>query len=398
MKAQIVLFVGLLGFVTLSAQTRYKTEIFSSTSKVTVNYSDVYTGIDHEMDIYSPDGDTAQQRPVIFFLHGGAFYAGDKGSIDCKDFCESFAKRGYVAVSANYRLTTAAKFLSSHVEQYKAVLKGIADVKSAIRYMRKSFENGNTYGIDTANIFVGGYSAGAVLAMHLAFVDSISDLPTTPVNVQSLVDSIGGSLDGDAGNNGYSSKVNGVFSYSGGMFDVDLIDTKDEPLVAVHGTVDGTVGFDCAPALGNPLVLTLCGMNVFIPFADSVGIVNDSMVLQGVGHGWAAQGNSGPEFNPALDFTADFFYKLLPAGYTSVQGHMKDVTLAAFYPNPVSNQLHINTTKVVEIKVLNQLGMVLLNKTFDGNHTVDLSSMSPGIYEVFISDGSAIQRERLVKR
>ena len=42
---------------------RYQDEIFSSVSVNTVNYSDVYTDFRHEMDIYTPDGDTETNRP-----------------------------------------------------------------------------------------------------------------------------------------------------------------------------------------------------------------------------------------------------------------------------------------------------------------------------------------------
>ena len=87
---------------------RYQTEIFNTVSVSTVNYSDVYNDFFHKMDIYTPDGDTVTNRPVILYLHGGAFYAGEKGSVDCVDFCTSYAKKGYVAISANYRLAANA--------------------------------------------------------------------------------------------------------------------------------------------------------------------------------------------------------------------------------------------------------------------------------------------------
>ena len=61
---------------------RYQTEIFSTVSVSTVNYSDVYTDQYHEMDIYTPDGDTATNRPVVLYMHGGSFYAGDKNLTD----------------------------------------------------------------------------------------------------------------------------------------------------------------------------------------------------------------------------------------------------------------------------------------------------------------------------
>ncbi|MBT6808952.1 MAG: hypothetical protein HOA52_05640, partial [Flavobacteriales bacterium] len=43
---------------------RYDTEIFSSITKTTVNYSDIYSDNEHEMDVYTPDGDTETNRPL----------------------------------------------------------------------------------------------------------------------------------------------------------------------------------------------------------------------------------------------------------------------------------------------------------------------------------------------
>ena len=71
---------------------RYQTEIFNSITVTEVNYSDVFTDNAHKMDIYTPDGDTEINRPVILFVHGGSFYGGDKTDAHCTDFCEEFAK------------------------------------------------------------------------------------------------------------------------------------------------------------------------------------------------------------------------------------------------------------------------------------------------------------------
>ena len=108
--------------------------------------------------------------------------------------------------------------------QYRTLLQAIADIKAAIRYIRKDYDNGNLLGIDPDVIFVGGYSAGAVLSIHLAYVDNISDLPTSPVDVQALVSDIGGTLEGDSGNNGYSSNVSAIISFTGGINNLSFID------------------------------------------------------------------------------------------------------------------------------------------------------------------------------
>ena len=321
MKKLLLLSLTLLisNFIFSQCNGRYQTEIFSSVTKTTVNYSDVYTNSFHEMDIYTPNGDTEINRPLILYMHGGSFTAGDKTSSDCIDFCESMAKRGYVTASLNYRLANIISFLTSNATQYQTVLKAVSDAKAAIRYFRKDFDNGDTYGIDPNTIFVGGYSAGAVIAIHLAYIDAISDLPTTPINVQTIVTNVGGSygLEGDAGNYGYSSDVSGVISFAGGINDVSWIDANDEPLVSVQGTTDLTVNYNCGPGMNNAAILTLCGSVEMHPQADLVGVLNDKLIFTGEGHGWAGYGNSNTKFTQALDFTTDFLFPLLPCNSTT---------------------------------------------------------------------------------
>ena len=80
MKNLLTLFIILL--INIDAysqcQSRYQNEIFSSTNKLTINYSDVYNDNAHKMDVYTGDGDTATNRPLIIFHHGGSYYQGSK--------------------------------------------------------------------------------------------------------------------------------------------------------------------------------------------------------------------------------------------------------------------------------------------------------------------------------
>ena len=309
----LITLTFIIAFTFAQCDGRYQTEIFSSVTVTEVNYSDVYTDNEHKMDIYTANGDTATNRPVVLYMHGGSFTAGDKTTSDCVDFCESMAKRGYVAASLNYRLSDFS-FLFSNEIQYETVLKAVSDAKSAIRYFRKDFAAVNTYGIDPNTIFVGGYSAGAVIAVHLAYIDSISDLPTTPINVQTIVNNVGGTngLEGDAGNYGYSSDLSGVISFAGGINDVNWIDSDDSPIVSAQGTDDNTVNYNCGPGLNNPGILTLCGAGAMHPIADSVGIINDVLTFNNTDHLWAASGNSNSNFLQAIGFFSDFLFPLLP--------------------------------------------------------------------------------------
>jgi len=319
-KITTLLLLTLFSAITFAqCNGRYQTEIFSSVSTTTVNYSDVYTDNAHKMDIYTPDGDTEINRPLILFVHGGSFYLGDKTDTECQDFCETFAKKGYVTASINYRLVSllnVASFLTNHDEQYEEVLKAVSDIKAAIRYFRKDFANGDTYGIDPNTIFTGGTSAGGITAIHLAYIDDISDLPTTPLDIQAVLTSLGG-IEGDAGNLGYSSEVSGVISFAGGINTLSWIDASDEPIVSIQGDADQTVYYNCGPGLGNPSVLTICGAGEIHPQADLVGVINDRLTFAGEGHTWFIGGDSNPLFLQALDFTKDFLYPLLPCNNTT---------------------------------------------------------------------------------
>lgn len=324
LKGKILFLILILGSNLIYSQCngRYQTEIFNSVNKVSVNYSDIYSDSFHEMDIYTADGDIEINRPVIIYMHGGSFYSGDKSTLDCIDFCESFAKRGYVTISLNYRLASnIISFLTSNETQYETVIKAVYDAKSAVRFLRKDFENGDNFGIDTSTIFVGGYSAGAVTAIHQAYIDDISDLPNSSINndgsifnIQAYASSIGGinGFEGDAGNYGYASNISGVISFAGGINQLNWIDLNDEPLVSVQGTADPTVNYNCAPGLNNSLVLTLCGSGEMHPQADLVVINNDKLVFNGEGHLWPASGNINPKFIQAINFTSDFLFPLLP--------------------------------------------------------------------------------------
>ena len=71
MKKLLVLVTLILFKTTSFAQCdgRYQTEIFGSVTTTTVNYSDIYIDNEHEMDIYTANGDTATNRPIIIYMH-----------------------------------------------------------------------------------------------------------------------------------------------------------------------------------------------------------------------------------------------------------------------------------------------------------------------------------------
>ncbi len=100
------------------------------------------------VDIYSPP--EAKPHPVIAFIHGGGWRVGDKANAVFRKNCHTFAMKGYVCISVNYRLTPAGR----HPEN-------IQDIAAALLWIKEHIAD---YNGDPSTLFVVGHSAGAHLA------------------------------------------------------------------------------------------------------------------------------------------------------------------------------------------------------------------------------------------
>jgi acetyl esterase/lipase len=86
------------------------------------------------LDYYEPPQTVeVTKRPVVIFIHGGAFHGGDKGADSMRQFCTKFAMLGYCCASINYRLT--GDYWSP--ESQRAPMDAVEDTRAAVRYMRK---------------------------------------------------------------------------------------------------------------------------------------------------------------------------------------------------------------------------------------------------------------------
>lgn len=264
-----------------SSPNRYQEKIFDSVSVQTVEYSSVY-GL--SMDIYSPFGDDLTNRPVIVFAHGGAFVAGSRDIGEMKYWCKEFAKRGYVTASISYRLAASTFDLLDTLSALDVVTKAISDGHAAIRYFRMSASQGNPHGVDPNRIIAGGTSAGAVLMLHVAYMNDT--IPLGP-HLREIVRNNGG-ISGNSGNPGFSSEVMGVLNLSGGLHRLQWMENGEAPVYSVHGDQDGTVPFDCGSvfqgALPNANLVTLCGSDAIHDHALNVGVSSQLKVLVGQDH------------------------------------------------------------------------------------------------------------------
>ena len=103
-----------------------------------------------KLDLYLPDG--IKNCPVLVYFHGGGIEGGDK--CDMQPFPRELQKNGIAVVSANYRMYPDVKFPEF-----------IRDCASAVAFVKNEGHRYANFG----DIFVGGSSAGAYLAMMLFF-------------------------------------------------------------------------------------------------------------------------------------------------------------------------------------------------------------------------------------
>lgn len=381
------LFITALSINAIQGQnTRYLDPVFTAVTKTTVTYSDVFNDDYHKMDIYTPNGDNHNKRPLIMYVHGGAFFAGDKASQDCIDFCTEFAKKGYVAVSVNYRLANAFLFLTDKKIQLNAVLQSIADVKSSLRYFVKDASNNNQYKIDTTAFFLGGYSAGAVASLHTGWVTNETELDA---NLQDILKNGIKTLNGDAGNNGYSNPIKALYSMAGAVYQTSYISPNDLPVWMGHAKDDATVSYNCAPGLNNPLVVTLCGTGKMMPKLDSMGVKYDSMILESGGHSWPGLGNKGKDFKKAVIEIAEFFYPMIPQNVQSIN-KVETYQAISVYPNPTKGLIEIyqfGSSDLGNYRIINGLGQSVMSGFIgDKRATLDLSSLPGGYYKLVWGD------------
>ena len=104
------------------------------------------------MDLFLPETGEGPY-PLIFFIHGGGWYSGDKTDGQEAPWMK-LLDRGYAVASVNYRLSGEA----SHPA-------GITDCKTALRYLKA---HAGEYGIDPDRVASAGDSSGGHYALMMA--------------------------------------------------------------------------------------------------------------------------------------------------------------------------------------------------------------------------------------
>jgi hypothetical protein len=250
------------------------------------------------MDVYraKSDVDSKTDRPVVIYLHTGNFLppvingspCGVKTDSSAIVLCTEWAKRGYVAVSMEYR--GGWNPLAGSEEERKgqllnAVYRAIHDVKQGVSVIRTEAAGSNTYGIDASNITLYGEGTGGYVALGYLTLDKYPEMELpkfiNPLSNKSYIDTAQvGLIDGSRGLlNLYQSPktdvtVQAVVNAGGALADTSWLNAGDAPMITFQAVRDPFAPFNegiVVVPTTNGNVVEVQGGNLFIQKANAIG-------------------------------------------------------------------------------------------------------------------------------
>jgi pimeloyl-ACP methyl ester carboxylesterase len=250
----------------------------------------------YKADIYMPTGHCILKRPLIIWLHGGAFKFGSKNSVGTRLWSENFSRRGYVCAAINYPLYKRNPLFKAK-SFYKGCYEALQHLNQAVAFFKR---NADKYGIDTNIIILAGNSAGAMIALQYAY-SSNSELEKL--------------MDPSEKNPYYTIEpprnVKAVVNFWGSIFNKEWLKNACIPIVSVHGKKDKLV------PIGNKKK-SMSGSYVIHKQADSLFIPNRLKIydyhaheLHTRFHPFKASRATKRRWVEAGQFAAEFLYQEL---------------------------------------------------------------------------------------
>lgn len=294
----------------INNKKRYKDAVFSNVS----SFIDVTYGTNAsigganttlKLDFYYPDGDTAISRPLLILLPGGSFGPMTDKRAYLIPEAEAITKYGYVVAVINYRIYDGGSYPISRQDLKHTILHGMQDAKAAIRFFREDAATSNIYRINPNKIFIGGHSAGAMVALHTIYLDNIAEADT---EFQNIIQSNGG-LEGNSGHAGYSSAASGVINLAGALLDKNYITANSKPLKNLYGSDDTIIPIEDGFFINEPSIASIYvrGGNSLNTHAKSLGVTSSNYVIPGGDHSSPALATC----SGCLDALAGFMFNLL---------------------------------------------------------------------------------------
>jgi hypothetical protein len=250
---------------------------------------------DLKMDIYKPMSsvDNTTDRPVIVFIHTGNFLpppingspSGLKTDSSAIVLCQNWAKRGYVAVSIDYRLgwnPLATSVYERRGQLLNAVYRAIHDTKQAVRFVKDS---ASKYGIDPDKVVLYGEGSGAYVGLAYETLDKYPDMELpkflNPLTQKSFIDTATvGLIEGWGGTlnlyapSATSTEVRAVVSAGGALADTSWLEAGDAPMISFQCVRDPFAPFNEGTVIvptTNEDVVEVQGANLYIKKANDLG-------------------------------------------------------------------------------------------------------------------------------
>ncbi|NNC82463.1 MAG: carboxylesterase family protein [Flavobacteriales bacterium] len=395
--------------------TRYRNLIFPEfevTSDILYGSNINYLGGEQDLylDVYEPLGDTEVERPLVVVAHGGSFVAGSKTGQDVVPLCQDLARMGYVVASIQYRLGIPI-IGDLNTNAKSAVVRGVHDSRAAIRYFRKDVaENGNSFDIDPEKIFMAGVSAGGFNALHVAYMDEESEIP---LEIDQSQAGLGGGIEGESGNAGYSSAIAGVVNIAGAIAHPDIMNNNDTPVCSFHGTGDSVVPFDTdvLTFFGIFEVDTVYGSQAVHEQAELLEIENCFFVQFLEGH--VPHVDDAQHYDTLRSITSNFLSHLvcpeveLDCNYRQVEvvSDLEEIAmeepLFQLWPNPATEWIQLGSIDSRELRysILDVTGTEVMSGIYqDDIPRISVSDLQNGVYLIRLESQKGVRTLRFNKR
>ncbi|MEI7436039.1 MAG: alpha/beta hydrolase [bacterium] len=232
--------------------------------------------------VYAPTGTNAGLRPVAVFIHGGGWAQGNPEQFALHS--RYYAARGLVGISVGYCLAKPPA---------TTVLDCVADVKSAVRWIRK---HAGELGVDPARIVVLGDSAGGHLAAATALLPGL-DAPDDDLTVSARPDVLVlfNPVIDTTPPDGWDLKSQGalVVARAADLSPMDHVSPGAPPTLVIHGSAD--------------TVTPLAGSERFVAAMRAAGNTARLETLADKGHAFIVPGyGDNATLARALKLTDDF--------------------------------------------------------------------------------------------
>ncbi|MCA0429854.1 MAG: T9SS type A sorting domain-containing protein [Bacteroidetes bacterium] len=408
------IYLTLLSIFAINANsqtcTRYYSDVFSTvttSSAIQFGSNTSWNGsgtTNLMLDFYQPSGDAQALRPLIIFAHGGSFLGGTRTDADQVALCNAFAKKGYVTASIDYR-TGFFPFDSANI--VPALVRAYHDMKAAIRFFYKDARTANLYKVDTNFVFIGGSSAGAITALHVAYLNEQCEME--PYMSTTAINALGG-IEGNSGNPGYPSKIKGVINICGALGKYWWMKTGDVPLCSLHGTADATVLYGQGKANPGFQTLYLDGSRMLYAGTQISNVPHKFYTWYGAGH--VPYGSNAAYMDSTISFVRDFLlpyvncsntatllpntpagtvnaYSYTPCTPSSIKEIANHLNFVA-YPNPTNGELNFKFTEfnTYQINIYTTSGKLVFSEKLDGAVIKINPALLSGIYFVKINDNT----------